>query len=124
VPEPEVTIEQTSAVPRQLFGPISLRYLVEVRNVAKEPLTLKRIDLNSIGVGAYNVGPMSRPFDVTIDPGKDVTVEMVGNGNVAISTVSGANGPVTLHLVLLFDSAAGSFQTVVNRPVRSSSAPD
>jgi hypothetical protein len=124
VPEPEVAIEQTSAVPRQLFGPMTLRYLVQVRNVAKEPLTLKRIDLNTIGVGAYNVGPLSRPYNVTIEPGRSATVEIVGTGNVAMSTVSGANGPVTLHLVLLFESSLGSFQTVVNQPVRSSSAPD
>jgi hypothetical protein len=123
VPEPEVTIEQTSAVPRQLLGPMSLRYLVQVRNVAKEPLTLKRIDLNSIGFGSYSVAPLSRPFDVTIAPGAAATVEILGTGT-ANSSISGANGPVSLHLVLLFDSALGSFQTQVTQSLRSSTAPD
>ena len=122
VAEPEVEIEQTSNVvepARNLTGPINLRYVVRVRNVANEPVTLKRIDLVSIGPGAYNVN-LSRPFDVTINPSTASSVEIVGTGNVPFTAPSGANGPVVLRATLLFNSAAGGWQTIVTQPVRSS----
>ena len=124
VAEPEVEIEQTSGVvepARHLIGPINLRYVVRVRNVAKEPVTLKRIDLISIGEGAYNVS-LSRPFNETIQPSAESSVQIVGSGNVPFSTPSGANGPVVLRATLTFNSAAGDWQTIITQPVRSSTA--
>lgn len=127
VTEPEIVIEQLSSVApaaRNLSGPITLHYRVHVRNVANETVTLKRVDLTSVGYGSYNVGPFSRAFDVAIKPGGESNVELWAPGSIADPSVTGANGPVTLRAIVLFDSASGQVQTVVTQQVKSASAAD
>lgn len=124
---PEVVIEQLSNVAsaaRHVTGPITLRYIVRVRNVASEPVTLKRLELNSVGTGAYNLAPLARALDMTIAPGSETSVEMVGSGQVVDWSVIGANGPVTLRAVLHLTAASGRWQTVLIQPVRSSTSAD
>jgi len=127
VTEPEVVIEQLSSVApaaRNISGPISLHYRVRVRNVANEVVTLKRVDLASVGYGSYNVGPFSRAFDVAIKPGGESDVELWAPGMITDPSVAGANGPVTLRAVLLFDSPSGQLQSVFTQQVRSATAAD
>jgi len=127
VTEPEVVIEQLSnvaPVARGIDGPISLHYRVRVRNVANEAVTLKRVDLASVGYGSYNVGPFSRPFDLAIRPGAESNVELWAPGMITDPSVTGANGFVTLRAILLFDSASGQLQTVITQQVRSATAAD
>ena len=127
VTEPEIVIEQLSNVApaaRGISGPISLHYRVRVRNVANEAVTLKRVDLATVGYGSYNVGPFSRSFDVGIKPGGESDVELWAPGTITDPSVTGANGFVTLRAVLLFDSQSGQLQTVVTQNVRSSTAAD
>jgi hypothetical protein len=127
VAEPEIVIEQISNVApaaRNVAGGISVRYRIRVRTVAKEPVTLKRIDLVSVGYGAYNVGSLSRPFDVTIKPGSESSVEVFALGQILDPSIAGANGPVTLRAVMLFDSPLGQLQKVVTQQVRSLTAAD
>jgi hypothetical protein len=127
VAEPEIVIEQISSVApaaRGISGGITVRYRVRVRNVANEPVTLKRIDLASVGYGAYNVGPLSQPFDLTIKPGSESSAEFWAAGQIVDPSITGANGPVTLRAVMLFDSPVGQLQTVVTQQVRSITAVD
>jgi|SRR5205823_6133930 len=127
VAEPEIVIEQLSNVApaaRNVAGPISVHYRIRVRNVANEPVTLKRVDLGTVGYGSYNLSPLSRPFDVTIKPGSESSVEVWAPAQITDPSVTGANGPVTLRAVVLFDSSAGQLQTVVMQQVRSATAAD
>jgi hypothetical protein len=127
VAQPEIVIEQLSSVAsaaRNVTGGISVHYRIRVRNVANEPVTLKRIDLVTVGPGSYNLGPLSRPFDVTIKSGSESSVEVWGPANITDPSVAGANGPVTLRAIVLFDSPAGRMQTVVMQPVRSATGVD
>src|SRR5437763_1019225 len=122
VAEPEIVIEQLSSVApaaRDMNGRLALHYRVQVRNVATAPVTLKRVDLASVGYGSYDVGPLSQPFDVTIKPGGHSSVEFWVPGYISNPSITGANGPVTLRAVMLFDSPAGQLQTVVTQQVRS-----
>jgi hypothetical protein len=127
VAQPEIVIEQLSSVApaaRNVTGGISVHYRIRVRNVANEPVTLKRVDLGTIGIGSYNLGPLSRPFDVKIKSGSESLVEVWAPAQITDPSIAGANGPVTLRAVVLFDSPAGQLQTVVTQQVRSSSAAD
>ena len=127
LPEPEVAIEQLSSVApaaRNISGPLNVHFAVHVRNAANQPITLKRVDLGTVGYGAYSIGTQSRPFDVTIAPGAESAVELWMPAQIIDPSVAGANGPVTLHAVLLFDSPAGQMQTSVTRQVRSTTAAD
>lgn len=114
IPEPEVSIEQISAVvpaARNVTGGIPVNYRVTVHNVANVPITVKRIDVNSIGLGAYSLEPTSKPCDLAVAAGATSALEFWASA-VADTTILGANGPVTIRMVVLFDSPAGQFQTV------------
>lgn len=121
IAEPDVTIDQLSSVApaaRNMTGGITVDYQVTVHNNANIPITIKRVDVNSIGAGAYDLDPTSKPFDLTIAAGGTSSVEFWAAG-VASQTILGANGPVTVRVVVLFDSPAGQFQTVATEQVHS-----
>lgn len=120
VTRPEVTIVQTRGVvpaARYESGPITVKYAVRVANKAGQPITLKRIVAQSLGMGAYTLSSTSRPFNATIAPDGYQDVEFWANAVAEPSTVVGANGPVTLRLILHFESAAGPFEDVVVQQV-------
>jgi hypothetical protein len=117
---PEVTIVQTGGVAnaaRSVTGPIPVRYAIRVANQAKETVTLKRIEMSSMGAGAYTLPSTSRPFDVAIPPDGYKDVEVFASAVVEQATIVGANGPVTLRLILHYNSAHGQFQDVVVQQV-------
>lgn len=117
---PEVTIVQTGGVAsaaRGITGPIPVRYAIRVENRANETITLKRIEASSMGAGAYTLASTSRPFNAAIPPDGYKDVEIFANAVVEQETIVGANGPVTLRLILHFDSPRGSFQDVVVQQV-------
>jgi len=121
VTEPEILVEQLSTVAPaaiRISGNISLQYRVTIHNVSDTPLTLTRVDLNSIGAGAYTLNATSRSFNLPIAPGATQSVEFWTSGTVD-PTILGADGPVTLRAVAGFDSAKGSFQSVVTQQVHA-----
>ncbi len=122
VTSPEIRIAQTTGVPaaaRHIAGPITVRYGVRIANRATEPITLKQISVQSVSSGAYDVRPQSKPFNEVIAPNTSKTVEMWVNGNIADPTILGANGPVSLRLLVHFDSPKGEFDEVVVQPVNA-----
>lgn len=118
--KPQIEIAQISSIPpaaRHVQGGIPIRYAVRVGNRSAETITLKSVNVQSVGVGAYDVESTSRPFTTKIQPDQNETVEFWVPASVSISTIIGANGPVTLRAVLYFDSPVGQFQEVVIRQV-------
>lgn len=119
VTRPDVQIAQLNGLPaaaRNITGGVSINYAVRVRNHADQPITLKRVSVQSMNEGAYNVAPTSRPFDVRINPEQFQDVEFWVPAQTGRSLVGG-NGPVTLRVTCEFDSAAGRFQEIVVRTV-------
>jgi len=126
-PEPELLIQQISNIPeaaRYVTGRISVQYAVAVKNVTPAALQLKRIDVQSIGYGAYTLAPTSLPFDVAIAPGETRVVQFWGAAFIDTSTIMGANGPVTLRAVAQFDSANGPVRTTVVQQVHETGFSD
>ncbi|HEY8848203.1 MAG TPA: hypothetical protein VIO12_02855 [Thermoanaerobaculia bacterium] len=126
-PEPELLIQQISNIPeaaRYVTGRISVQYAVAVKNVTPAALQLKRIDVQSIGYGAYTLAPTSLPFDVAIAPGETRVVQFWGGAFIDTSTIMGANGPVTLRAVAQFDSANGPVRTTVVQQVHETGFSD
>jgi len=122
VPEPEILLEQLSTVaPAAVHngGTISLQYRVTIHNVADTTLTLRHVDLNSLGSGAYDLSSTSRSFNLPIAPGQTQSVQFWTTGSIGDPTILGANGPVTIRVVAGFDSPAGSFQSVVTQQVHA-----
>lgn len=118
VVKPEIEIAQTSSVPlaaRDVEGGLNVSFALRVSNRDDQPITLRRVSLNSVGQGAYLISA-SKPFEVQIASGAREVVEMWGSGRTGLS-VTGANGPVTLRVVCEFDTPDGRFQEVVTRVV-------
>jgi hypothetical protein len=120
--KPEIAIAQISSIPqaaRHVEGGIPVHFAMRVANRFGEAITLKSVNVQSVGVGAYDVASTSRPFKTKIQPDQEETVEFWVPANVGMSTIVGANGPVTLRATLYFDSPVGQFQEVVVRQVNA-----
>lgn len=121
--EPEVTFTQTSVVAqvaRDMTGNIPVRYEVRVANKSGEPITLTRIDVQSLGEGAYSLRPQSHPFKKVIGPDQFEVVDFWVPAFISEETgptVYGANGPVTLRAIAHFDSPVGQFEHVTVQQV-------
>ena len=117
---PDIAISQISSVPRaaeHVGGGLPVRYRVRVMNRSAEEITLKRVTMQSVGVGAYTVPQTSQPFDKKVAPDAFESVEFWVPAYVEYNTTMGANGPVSVRLTLQFDSALGVFQETVIRQV-------
>jgi hypothetical protein len=115
-PEPDVAIIQLSRVPEGTqydTGPVNAHYAVEVKNTLAEPVTLRRVAVQSIGGGSYTLPAYSQGFNETIGPNETKRVSFWAPAYVATQTVAGANGPVTLRGTLQFDSGSRKFQKIV-----------
>ncbi len=115
-PEPDITIYQLSHVAEGTqyeTGPVSAHYAVDVKNTLTEPVQLRRVAVQSIGGGAYTLPAYAQGFNETITPGETKRVSFWAPAFVAVNTVAGANGPVTIRGTLEFSAATRKFQTVV-----------
>lgn len=121
VPDPEVTLDQTSSMPgaaEYVTGGIPVSFRLSLTNRAAIPITLKRVDVTSVGdTGGYMVRQTSLPFNLTLPPGAsnsvDFTVAAVNTG----MNVTGANEPVTVRVMSVYDTSEGTMQNVVIRQV-------
>ena len=78
--EPEIHISQLSSVSeaaRQIAGGISVQYRVDIGNRANVPITIKRIEVISLGAGAYTLRPTSYPFNARLNAGETTAPEIL-----------------------------------------------
>ena len=121
VPQPDVRLEQTSTVPgaaEYVTGGLPVSFRMDVTNRAAVPITLKRVDVVSVGeAGGYNVPQTSRPFNVVLAPGASDSVTFTVGAQAAGMNVTGANEPVTIRVTSIFDSSEGALQNMVIQQV-------
>src|SRR6185436_18770819 len=78
IPEPTLEVEQVSSTPpvaEHVTGGVPVNFAVAVTNHAEIPITLKRINVMSLGSGGYNVPSNTRPFNIVIAPGSTEQVQ-------------------------------------------------
>lgn len=117
--EPEFRIRQLGGqayAARHVQGAISVNLQIEIINRSAESLQVDRIQVESMGAGAYSLPTASRPFGRAIPPEHIEVFEMWVPAN-AENTILGSNGPVTIRSVVFFTSAVGKFQKVYVRQV-------
>ncbi len=122
VPLPDLQIQQLSSVPSaaaHVQGAIPVQYSLAVRNRAGQPITLKRVNLVSMGYGAYNISQTTHPFETEVQPAQTETVQFWLPAYIQTASLVGANGPVTLRITAQFDSPMGQFQEVVVQQVNA-----
>ncbi len=120
--EPQIHIHQLSNVSeaaRHITGGISVQYRVEITNRANQPITIKRIDLVSLGTGAYTLRPSSNPFDARLNPGDATALELWAPAYIDDPTIVGANGPVSLRITVQYETPAGTSQSIVVQQVHA-----
>jgi hypothetical protein len=114
-PEVSVALAQVSGSRDMFFfaGPVNVEYEVTVTNPTNEPVTLRRLDLKTVGAGAYTLRTPSQPLQVTVRPGMVSVVRVSAN---AISRGGNANSaePVTVRGTAYFDAPSGAFTRVFN----------
>src|SRR3954471_1440282 len=65
IAKPDIQIRQLSSVPtaaRHVEGGLPVQYALAVLNHSGGPITLKQVNVVSMGYGAYDVPPTNRPF--------------------------------------------------------------
>ena len=93
-------------------------YGFQITNRSTEPLTLRRIKIETVGGGGYALRPEDRSYE-----------QRIGAGEVAQATIqarayfrttgagTASNEPVLIRATLYFDSAEGSFRQIVMRNI-------
>src|SRR3954466_15835160 len=113
LPDPDFALTQLSKVPEaaeHITGGFPVQYRLHILNRAPIPITLRSVNVSSVGMGAYDLPSTTRPFNIPLEPDKPAAVDFFVSAIVADPTIIGANGPVTLHGIVTFDSAVGQFQ--------------
>jgi len=95
-----------------------VQYRVDVENRAPSAITIKRIDVVSVGAGAYSLRSTSVPFNEPLGPGETKAVQFWAPAYIANSTILGANGPVTIRMTVFYDTPSGVQQTIVIQQVQ------
>lgn len=124
---PDIAMPEIEFV--QLYAPTDLQYArgqdtmtaqfgFRVTNKATEAIRLKRVHLESSGMGGYVLRPEDRAYDRQLGVGQ--TIEDTLNARAYFQTNASGNAsnePVTVRATFYFDSPAGSFRKVVLRNI-------
>ena len=98
-------------------GPTQIQFGVRIANRSAEPITLRRIEIQSVGTGSYELRKEFFPFNEKIAPDGFTTVTFWAHG-YGFATDRGRTPsaePVNVRSVLYFDSPAGNFHQIVSR---------
>jgi len=117
VVEPDIILNQLVG-PSDLGYPgglIEVRYEMQVANRDPHPITLKRVEIQSISGGAYRLRREAFPYDITIQPGGATEINFWMRALQAGTFGRGSNEPVTIRGVVYFNSPAGAFQKMFIR---------
>jgi hypothetical protein len=120
IAKPEIKLVQMH-VPADLGyarGPDAMTALFgfRVTNQASEPITLKRVELQSVGEGGYTLRREEKMFSHQLGPGQSVddTIQAVAYYRTQYEGRASTE-PVTLRATFHFDSPAGTFRHTVLR---------
>ena len=119
ITEPDVEIEQEVG-PAELnwpYGPIDLKYAVQVTNKWDQPITLNRINVstqNPAGAGYALRHDYYNLAATTIQPGETRTVEFWAHG-FSFGHSARETEPITFRAIVYFATPAGPFQKVLLR---------
>ncbi|HVT02631.1 MAG TPA: hypothetical protein VHL58_04560 [Thermoanaerobaculia bacterium] len=113
--EPDIHISQVGGTPivaRHETGARSVRLSIRVLNTSSEPLTLDRVEVQSMGSGAYTIPSGDHSIGKVIAPNQVGEFQFWVQVEVE-DTILGANGPVSIRAIAFFTSSAGRFRQVL-----------
>jgi len=98
-------------------GPTQIQFEAKIANRSGEPITLRRIEIQSVGTGSYVLRKESFSYHETISPEHFASVKFWAHG-YGFATDRGRTPsaePVNLRSIMYFDSPVGSFHQIVTR---------
>ena len=95
-------------------GPIYVKYRVWASNFTEEPITLDRVELHTIGPGAYTLNEPALPLKLTIPPKEGASAVVMARGTATGGTMS-MNEPVNVRVTAYFTRGGKSFVRVFNQ---------
>jgi hypothetical protein len=120
IPLPEITIigrTDMTNIPTVAAGiPAHLEF--RIVNQAEIPITLRRIDLDSLGGGSIGIQAKNRQFNTVIAPHSVQSADFLTTAYINDPNSFSGRSPVQVRAAVLFDSSAGSLQKVVQQQVR------
>jgi hypothetical protein len=119
IPQPEITIigrTDLVNIPSIASG-VPAHFEFRIVNQADVPITLKRIDLDSLGGGSIGIQSRNRQFNTVIAPHMAQSVDFLTTAFINDPSFAGRS-PVQIRAVAVFDSPQGSLQKVVQQQVR------
>jgi hypothetical protein len=82
---------------------------VEVTNVANVPITLRRVEVDSPGMGTYGIQRASRIVRETIAPGETKRVTVFAT---AVTTVRNPSEPLTIRVIAEFETGKDRWREI------------
>jgi hypothetical protein len=87
-------------------GPINIQYQLSIANPTDQPVTLKRLELSSLGPGSYSIHTGATPITRTIAPRGTTTLTLSAWGRAAGGYLR-SEEPVTVRGVAYFEGPKG-----------------
>ena len=120
IPTPEITIlgrTDLTNVPTVASG-IEAHFELRIANQADVPITLRRVDLESLGGGGIAIQSKNRQYNTVIGPHATQSVDVMTTAYINDPNGFVGRSPVQVRMTALFDSPQGSLQKVVQQQVR------
>ena len=115
---PEVAIAQTLSQ-LDVFnvrGSVSVPYVIEIRNPNEFAIELDRVQLRTIGAGAYEMGDSVEVQSLVIPAGGSESFRFSVPA-IATGGETSTNLPTTIRVTAYFDSPAGPFRRIITESV-------
>ena len=120
IPSPEITIigrTDLTNVPTVASG-VEAHFELRIVNQADVPITLRRVDLESLGGGGIAIQSKNRQYNTLIEPHTSQSVDVMTTAFINDPNGFVGRSPVQIRMTALFDSPEGSLQKVVQQQVR------
>jgi hypothetical protein len=109
-PDIKMHLVQATPIPDFFYfgGPVSVQYQLAVENPTNQPVTLRRLELQSVSDGAYRLRTDSTVLNLPIPPGGHVTVPLSAWA-YARGGYLRAEEPVSIRTIGWFEGPSGRF---------------
>lgn len=120
IPSPDMTIiirSDLTDVPSVPSG-VPVHFEFRIVNQADIPITLRHIDVVSLGGAGISIESKNRPYNTVIEPHMAQSVDFVTTAFIADPMSYSSRSPIQIRATALFDSAQGSVQKIAQQQVR------
>jgi hypothetical protein len=100
-------------------GPVSIQYQVSIANPTNQELTLTRLDLQTIGPGAYSLRANGTPMNLKVAPNSTSTY-LISVWGYSSGGYLRSSEPVSIRGTAYFQGASGSFLRLFNQNITPS----